>query len=197
MSQPALDPEAVAALIAEAEEYENNYADYLASKDADTVAVYEAESEFYEWHVSCWPGHEDLTYCANEALTAAQAEGEAVEVLRRAGYENPQVAVELVVLPAEIRSGFYDPVRNVIGGFVEPIGISRRVLLHELAHWMRPHVGHGPQFRSAHATLIGIVFGQDTALELVANYEYHDLPIEESWFAESQHVWADLRVGAA
>jgi len=185
--------------LANAQPYEADHATYLASLDAETAAVYEAESEFRQGiELSIWnEADEDLAYAYTESLTAAQAEAEAVEILSRAGYENPRVTVELVVWPAEMRNGFYDPVRNVIGGFVEPIGIGRNVLMHELAHWMRPHVGHGPQFRSAHATLIGIVFGQDTALELVANYEYHDLPIEESWFAESQHVWADLRVGAA
>lgn len=185
--------------LANAQPYEADHATYLASLDAETAAVYEAESEFRQGiELSIWnEADEDLAYSYTESLTAAQAEAEAVEILSRAGYENPQVTVELVVWPAEMRNGFYDPVRNVIGGFVEPIGIGRNVLMHELAHWMRPRVGHGPQFRAAHATLVGIVFGRDTAAELVGAYEDHGLTLDEFWFNQSRNLWTDLLVRAA
>lgn len=160
-----------------------------AAYDAETLAVYDCEALFLEMLVM----EVVAEPLFNDRLTPAQAHAEALEVLHRAGYADPVVNIVLSIGDDEDRAGSYDPTTNTIYGRHD--GITRDVLLHELAHWCRPHVGHGPQFRAVHAELVGIVFGIDTANELLAAYD--ELGIDWSWYTPSTTTSDELLVGAA
>lgn len=65
---------------------------------------------------------------------------------------------------------------------IHPEHLTRSLVLHELAHWMRWNAdNHNSQFRGAHISLVRVAFGDEAADGLEDIYREWGLDFDELW----------------
>lgn len=67
------------------------------------------------------------------------------------------------------------------GIHLHPQLLRSSVVLHEVAHWLRPADGHGPEFCGTYIGLIRAAFGDDVGDRLGELYEELGVPVDASW----------------
>lgn len=66
---------------------------------------------------------------------------------------------------------------------LHPRLLRPEIVLHELAHWIRPRDGHGPQFCGMYLSLVCGTLGTEAADELETAFEEFGVRVDRSWYA--------------
>lgn len=129
----------------EAQAYLDNL---LRRRDAQTEAAHAVEEEFLEgWMADRGDGGEGDRLAAEEV-------GPFIDTV---------LAREEVAERPEVRLVESEDLWGWVQGDVihlDPRFLTRRLVLHELAHWLTPE-GHGPDWASAYVHLLGQEYGND------------------------------------
>lgn len=64
---------------------------------------------------------------------------------------------------------------------LHPKLLDRWTVLHEVAHWLRPRDGHGPQFCGVLVDLIDAGIGAEAGVELLAAFADLGVDVDTSW----------------
>ena len=62
-----------------------------------------------------------------------------------------------------------------------PMCLNPFTILHEIAHWLRPMDGHGPEFRGANVGLVRAALGEDAASFMLDRYAAFELTVDTSF----------------
>jgi hypothetical protein len=102
------------------------------------------------------------------------------DVLSYFGFSTlPRVSFD--VADDDWRAGWFDP----DGIHLHERLVGRWVVLHELAHWLRPHVdGHGPQFCAVLVSLVRADLGSEVADVLLDAYARFGVDVDRTWLLE-------------
>ncbi len=109
-----------------------------------------------------------------------EAEAFALDVLARAGWCGDAVPVFVFDVAADDwRAGWCD------GSAIHLHSqLARRwVVLHELAHWLRPMDGHEPELCGVLVGLVRAGLGEEAADRLLDAYRYFDSEVDLTWAA--------------
>lgn len=114
--------------------------------------------------------------------------GEVVEFVRAAmvatgwtgwGDECAVPAFAFDVADDDWHSGWHEAATGVIHLHARLLGPV--TILHELAHWLRPRDGHGPQFCGVYVSLVRAGVGPEAAAELHAALVDAGADVDKSW----------------
>lgn len=144
----------------------------LTTVDTCRDAVYEAEDE-------ARLALADLGF-APPNLTPDELATYATNVLRDAGWVGDCVPdFVLDVADEDDVSGWHQAVTGTL--HLHPRLLNPWIVLHELAHWLRPRDGHGPEFCGVLVGLVGAALGELAAMGLREQYRDCGVSVNESW----------------
>lgn len=138
-------------------------------------AVYGAEE--WAWENLCL----DLPPVAPDALQFF-----AQEAMRKSGWRDDSAPVFMLDVPDEHnRSGWVDG-DHVI--HLHPRLLRPELVLHELAHWLRPGEGHGPQFCGVYLGLVYGMLGAEAGAGLEAAYDAFGVTVDRTWCEDAAEL---------
>lgn len=139
--------------------------------------------------------HRDAAYLAEECfreiiesdgdlphIEAAELDGWLSNIQRRAGLiggASPTFAFD--VTDEDDLAAWHQGHTGAI--HLHPRLIHPVIVLHEVAHWIRPADGHGAQWAAVFVGLIGAGLGEQARVELLEAFRDCGVPVDESWMA--------------
>jgi hypothetical protein len=160
-----------------------NIADDAA--DPQREAVYRAE-ELWGYETDEWGDDPDELGWGGEGpapIGVDELSTFAASVLSRAGWQVNTPPRFVLDVPDDVgdanEAAWHEGATRVI--HLHPNLLDPGTVLHELAHWLRPCDGHGPEFCGVHLGLVRVGISERAAELLREAYRESDVEVDETW----------------